>query len=214
MTGATDLFGNPLEEPVMDMPAAPPINDMNLIEKVLQVAENTGYVLVGPLERVYRQVAPKVIESAPRYEAEAVHQLLSVKWLTKGGTHAYTCHGYEGPGKLGFGAQGDEGQSTQVARVDPDSLFPQPKGLVMTSQSINNHNKIRFGEFEFALDQVRAAFDEVSKLGEVPEQQDGHGGPVRGLAGPQQGRRSERPPDAIRRTGRTPDGRAQARRLN
>ncbi len=35
----------------------------------------------------------------------------------------------------------------------------------MTSQSINNHNKIRFGEFEFALDQVRAAFDEVSKLG-------------------------------------------------
>ncbi len=98
MTGATDLFGNPLEEPVMDMPAAPPINDMNLIEKVLQVAENTGYVLVGPAERVYHQVAPKVIESAPRYEAEAVHQLLSAKWLTKGGTHIYTCHGYEGPG--------------------------------------------------------------------------------------------------------------------
>ncbi|WP_145926777.1 hypothetical protein [Amycolatopsis orientalis] len=79
-------------------PAAPPINDMTLIEKVLQVAENTGYVLVGPSERVYHLVARKTIEVAPRPEEEAVHQLLTVKWLTKGGVHVYTHHGYEGPG--------------------------------------------------------------------------------------------------------------------
>lgn len=65
MTGAVDLFGNPVDEPVTTGPAAPPINDMTLIEKVLQVAENTGYVLVGPSERVYHLVARKTIEAAP-----------------------------------------------------------------------------------------------------------------------------------------------------
>ena len=35
----------------------------------------------------------------------------------------------------------------------------------MTSQTINNVNKARFAEFEFALDEVRKAFDEVGKLG-------------------------------------------------
>ncbi|ANN19740.1 hypothetical protein SD37_31720 [Amycolatopsis orientalis] len=36
---------------------------------------------------------------------------------------------------------------------------------MMTSQTINNVNKARFVEFEFALDEVRKAFDEVGKLG-------------------------------------------------
>ncbi|OAP24627.1 MULTISPECIES: hypothetical protein [Amycolatopsis] len=35
----------------------------------------------------------------------------------------------------------------------------------MTSQKINNYNKVKFGEFEFALDAVRTAFDELAKLG-------------------------------------------------
>ncbi len=98
MTGALDLFGDPVEEPVKAMPSSPAINDMELIEKVLQVAENTGYVLVGPSERLYRLVDSKTIEVAPRHEEEAVHQLLSVKWLTKGGVHVYTHQGEEGPG--------------------------------------------------------------------------------------------------------------------
>jgi hypothetical protein len=34
----------------------------------------------------------------------------------------------------------------------------------MTSQTINNHNKARYTEYEFALDQVRVAFDEIGKL--------------------------------------------------
>ncbi|MET7998492.1 hypothetical protein ABZU76_47245 [Amycolatopsis sp. NPDC005232] len=34
----------------------------------------------------------------------------------------------------------------------------------MTSQTINNHNKAKFVEFEFALDQVRNAFDEVARM--------------------------------------------------
>ncbi|MCU1685329.1 MAG: hypothetical protein JWQ81_6068 [Amycolatopsis sp.] len=34
----------------------------------------------------------------------------------------------------------------------------------MTSQTINNHAKARYLEFEHALDGVRAAFDELAKL--------------------------------------------------
>jgi hypothetical protein len=93
-----DLFGNELTTPVPVETGRPPVNDMDLIEKVLQVAENTGYVVVGPAERVYRLVANKTIETAPLVEADAVHQLLDSKWLTKGGTHTYTCYGHSGPG--------------------------------------------------------------------------------------------------------------------
>lgn len=52
-----------------------------------------------------------------------------------------------------------------MARLGADSLLSQAKGIVMTSQTINKVNKARFTEFEFALDQVRTAFDEVGKLG-------------------------------------------------
>lgn len=52
-----------------------------------------------------------------------------------------------------------------MARLGADFLFSQAKGIVMTSQTINNVNKARFIEFEFALDEVRKAFDEVGKLG-------------------------------------------------
>ncbi|MYW97194.1 hypothetical protein G3I59_42920 [Amycolatopsis rubida] len=93
-----DLFGNPVGDPVSTERDRMPVNDMNLIEKVLDVAENTGYVLVGPAERVYRLYARLAIESAPANEADAVHQLLDAKWLTKGGSHYYTCHGHSGPG--------------------------------------------------------------------------------------------------------------------
>lgn len=34
----------------------------------------------------------------------------------------------------------------------------------MTSQTLNNFNKARYDEFEFALDQVRIAFDELGKF--------------------------------------------------
>ncbi len=52
-----------------------------------------------------------------------------------------------------------------MAQLGADFLFPQAKGIVMTSQTINKVNKARFVEFEFALDEVRKAFDEVGKLG-------------------------------------------------
>jgi hypothetical protein len=94
----TDLFGNPLDAGDGPRPPRVPLNDMSLIEKVLQIAETTGYVLVGASERVYHLVGRGQIEIAPLHEADAVHQLLDAQWLTKGATHTYTCRGDTGPG--------------------------------------------------------------------------------------------------------------------
>ncbi|MFF0149633.1 hypothetical protein ATK36_6344 [Amycolatopsis sulphurea] len=96
--GSLDLFGSPLADSGARAPVRLPVNDMALIEKVLHIAENVGYVLVGPGERVYRLYARLAIEVAPRDESDAVHHLLDARWLTKGGTHFYTCYGYSGAG--------------------------------------------------------------------------------------------------------------------
>jgi hypothetical protein len=75
------------------------VNDMQLIERVLGVAETQGYALVGPADRVYRRGARGEIAPAPGYEAEAVHQLLAGKHLTRGGQHQFTCGPYSGIGE-------------------------------------------------------------------------------------------------------------------
>lgn len=74
-----------------------PTNDMDLVEKVLSIAESDGYVLVGPGEKVYRRLPRREIEAAPAHQADAVHQLLDSGWLKRGGSHTFMCGGYEGP---------------------------------------------------------------------------------------------------------------------
>ena len=98
MAEPLDLFGNELTAADYAPVDRPSVNDMALIERVLQVAENTGYVLVGSVERVFHLVGNKTIEPAPVAEADAVHQLLESRWLTKGGTHVYTSGGHSGAG--------------------------------------------------------------------------------------------------------------------
>lgn len=98
MTGQEDLFGNIVEPPPPHKPQRVPVNDMDLVERVLAVAESSGYALVGPAERVFRVESKTDITPAPAHEAEAVHQLLDAKWLTKGGNHSYRYHGREGSG--------------------------------------------------------------------------------------------------------------------
>jgi hypothetical protein len=92
----TDLFGNPVEvtSESQQKKARPVTNDMDLIERVLKVACNEGYALVGTNERVCR-VGPKdsngtpEIIAATRDEADAVHQLITNKELNVGGQHLY-----------------------------------------------------------------------------------------------------------------------------
>jgi hypothetical protein len=64
-TTDTDLFGKPLDARDGPRPPRGPLNDMGLIEKVLQIAETTGYVLVGASEQVYHLIGRGQIETAP-----------------------------------------------------------------------------------------------------------------------------------------------------
>lgn len=91
-----DLFGNPIghaEAPARKKPR-PKTNDMVLVERVLKIACNEGYALVGTAERVCR-VGGKDSNGTPeitgvtRDEADAVHQLITNKELTVGGQHLY-----------------------------------------------------------------------------------------------------------------------------
>ncbi|NKQ53319.1 hypothetical protein HFP15_10540 [Amycolatopsis sp. K13G38] len=92
-----DLFGNTIT--AADQASGRRItNDMSLVEKVLEVAELEGYVLVGVAEKVYRKESKNQITATTADEAHMVHQLLDTNWLTKGGVHTYQCGGREGPG--------------------------------------------------------------------------------------------------------------------
>lgn len=92
----TDLFGNPtgsVPTPNRTKPR-PVTNDMDLIERVLKVACNEGYALLGRTERVYRvgardaHGAYEVTAVSPE-EANAVHQLITVNDVKVGGQHLY-----------------------------------------------------------------------------------------------------------------------------
>lgn len=98
-----DLFGTALPGAGCASGAGPSgrraVNDMELIERVLAVAEGQGYALVGPADRVYRREAGGEIAPAPGYEGEAVHHLLAKRFLTRGGQHQFTCGPYAGTGE-------------------------------------------------------------------------------------------------------------------
>ncbi len=91
--GQCDLFGNP----IASAPSTPPVsriesNDVELMVTVAANAARCGYLLVGTSERVYtRTDADDRVARVPRYEEDAVHQLLRRRWLTLGAAHHVTC---------------------------------------------------------------------------------------------------------------------------
>jgi hypothetical protein len=90
VTKQPDLFGG-LHD-VDDAPTTPQeSNDVDLMHAVAANAIHAGYVLVGASERVYARVAGDEVVRVPRFEEDAVHQLLRRRWLTIGGSHALTC---------------------------------------------------------------------------------------------------------------------------
>jgi hypothetical protein len=96
--GQLDLFGHPTTQPAP--PAVPEqrapsrieSNDVDLMVTVAANAARCGYLLVGTAERVYaRTDTDDRVARVPRYEEDAVHQLLRRRWLTLGATHPITC---------------------------------------------------------------------------------------------------------------------------
>lgn len=92
--GQVDLFGQPATIPAPRPVSRIESNDVELMHTVAANAARCGYVLVGASERVYARVPdrhPDEVARVPRYEEEAVHQLLRRRWLTTGTQHRVTC---------------------------------------------------------------------------------------------------------------------------
>ena len=87
-TQQPDLFGG--VHPVDNGPPTRPVresNDADLLHTVAGNAVRCGYLLVGASERVYTRTTGDQVARVPRYEEDAVHQLLRRRCLTLGGTH-------------------------------------------------------------------------------------------------------------------------------
>jgi hypothetical protein len=91
--GHLDLFGHPTTPvtiPAQRPPSRIESNDIDLMVTVAAV--RCGYLLVGTAERVYaRTDAADRVARVPRYEEDAVHQLLRRRWLSLGAAHHITC---------------------------------------------------------------------------------------------------------------------------
>ena len=66
-------------------------NDLDLMHTVAANAVRCGYLLVGTNERVYTRTTGDQVARVPRYEEDAVHQLLRRRWLTVGAAHRIAC---------------------------------------------------------------------------------------------------------------------------
>lgn len=97
--GQLDLFGNQTGAPTTPTASgagasAAETNDVDLIRHIAGNASRGLYVLAGRSERVYaRADGPEstAVVRVPRYEEDAVNQLLRRRLLTLGGHHAVTC---------------------------------------------------------------------------------------------------------------------------
>lgn len=92
--GQVDLFGNPVVDLPQQRQHRTESNDVDLMHTVAANAVRCGYVLVGNAQRVYARVTDKAgdeVQRVPRYEEDAVHQLLRRRWLTAGAQHSVTC---------------------------------------------------------------------------------------------------------------------------
>ena len=94
-TGQLDLFGHPATPPAIPGQRPPSRIESNDVDLMLTVAGNAarcGYLLVGAAERVYaRTDADEHVARVPRFEEDAVHQLLRRRWLGLGTAHHVTC---------------------------------------------------------------------------------------------------------------------------
>lgn len=98
--GQLDLFGNPAPTPtptavgVVVGQDSTETNDLDLIGHIAGNASRGLYVLAGKAERVYARAdgpdSTSVVR-VPRYEEDAVNQLLRRRLLTLGGHHRVTC---------------------------------------------------------------------------------------------------------------------------
>jgi hypothetical protein len=92
-TAQLGLFGDPVPAAVTVVPLVES-NDVDLLLTVAGNGIRCGYLLVGTNERVYAYDGDSRddVVRVPRFEEDAVHQLLRRRWFSRGGgTHHVTC---------------------------------------------------------------------------------------------------------------------------
>jgi hypothetical protein len=96
-SGQLDLFDDRVPAARSNPPrnVVPPVesNDVDLLFTVAGNALRCGYLLARSSERVYARNGDRRDEvvRVPRYEDDAVHQLLHRRWLTRGSPQHVTC---------------------------------------------------------------------------------------------------------------------------
>jgi hypothetical protein len=91
--GQFGLFGEPVEIPAPRPVSRIESNNIDLMHTIAANALRCGYLLVGHAERVYTRITDDEdhVARVPRYEEDAVHQLLRRRWVTLGATHRVIC---------------------------------------------------------------------------------------------------------------------------
>jgi hypothetical protein len=84
--GQIGLFGGPGHEPDLS-------NNVELMHTIAGNADRAGYLLAGPSERVYARDPDRngCGVRVPRWEEDAVHQLLRRRWLYRGSSYPFSC---------------------------------------------------------------------------------------------------------------------------
>jgi hypothetical protein len=125
----TDLFGNP----VTTVPGSSgrgwgvDSNDIDLMHTIAGNAVRCGYLLVGQPERVYaRTDHHHGVARVPRYEDDAVHQLLRRRWLTRGTHHRISCGAATLLGTAVLVPKTTREQITRWERLQRPSTWPTP----------------------------------------------------------------------------------------
>lgn len=79
----------------------PESNDLELFADVVRTATEPGYVVIGPADKPFvRDPGSKhEVNPLPRYEADAIGQMLAAGHLKIGGHHHVTYGGREGPAR-------------------------------------------------------------------------------------------------------------------
>ncbi len=126
---STDLFGEPITErqpPTTGKVPGRITNDIDELVAVLRLACGEEYAVVGALQQVWRCLSGPWIEPAARYEADIVHQLLDVRWLTVGRIQLYE---HQGGDVAGRAVLVPKSAHQWLARWDSCHRLGQPGGV-------------------------------------------------------------------------------------
>ncbi len=117
------LFGDPAPLPAAPASPAPGINDLDLVASVIRSAQDPGYVVVGPSERVLLRDPtgwPKgTVERVPTYEQDTVRQFLADGLLTLGGVHRVHYGDRDGPAHSVLVPKATRTMATRWAQLHP-----------------------------------------------------------------------------------------------